>query len=125
MFENWANVLGGVLHHAGIPGFLGNLSALYDESDSEGAEMRAFLSSWWEKHQETPVGVAALWEIASSPESTLPLGEKGERSQRTRLGTLVRQLRDRRYQLGDGLTVCIKAAGKISGAAQWRLTCGG
>lgn len=125
MFENWANVLGGVLHHAGIPGFLGNLSAFYDESDSEGAEMRAFLSSWWEKHQETPVGVAALWEIASSPESTLPLGEKGERSQRTRLGTLVRQLRDRRYQLGDGLTVCIKAAGKVSGAAQWRLTCGG
>lgn len=121
MFENWATVIGGILTHAGIHGFLGNLGEFYDASDSEGAEIRVFLSSWWGKHTDSPVGVAALWEIAGSPDSLLPLGNGTERSQKTRFGKLLTQLRDRRYQLKEGLTVCIVAAGTYQGASQWRL----
>ncbi len=121
MFENWATVIGGILAHAQIPGFLGNLADFYDASDSDGAETRAFLSAWWGRHLDTAVGVSALWEIASAPDSLLPLGDKGERSQRMRLGKLLARLRDRRYQLKEDLTVCIAAAGVVHQATQWRL----
>jgi hypothetical protein len=121
MFEAWSRVIGGILFHAGIEGFLTNLDEFYDSSDSEGTDVRAFLSVWWERHLEDPVGVGSLFEIASSADSLLPLGDKGDRSQRIRLGKLLGQLRDRRYQLREGLTVCIVSAGVVHKSGQWRL----
>jgi hypothetical protein len=44
-YESWSDVLGRILQGAGFPGFLGNLDALYDRADVEGA-------AW------LPVGVA-------------------------------------------------------------------
>ncbi len=121
MFESWTTVIGGILEHAGITGFLGNLGEFYDSSDTEAAEVRAFLSAWWAKHLDQAVGVAGLWEIASSPDSCLPLGDKGERSGRMKLGRLLTRLRDRRFELKDGVTVCIAGAGTYQGAQRWRL----
>jgi hypothetical protein len=124
MFEEWSRIMGGILDVAGIPGFLGNLTAFYDTSDTEGADARAFLSAWREEHYDSPVGVADLWAIASAPNCTLNLGDKGERSQKIRLGKMLSQLRDRHYRLDDGATVCVKAAGQHKGVAKWRLRCG-
>ena len=121
MFEEWSRIMGGILDVAGIPGFLGNLAAFYDTSDTEGADARAFLSAWREEHYDSPVGVADLWAIASAPNCTLNLGDKGERSQKIRLGKMLSQLRDRHYRLDDGATVCVKAAGQNKGVAKWRL----
>lgn len=121
MFEAWSRVIGGILFHAGVEGFLTNLDEFYDSSDSEGSDVRAFLSAWWQKYLDAPIGVGSLYEIASSADSLLPLGDKGDRSQRIRLGKLLGQLRDRRYQLKEELTVCIEAAGVVHKSGQWRL----
>ena len=121
MFEKWSSVLGGILHHNNIPGFLGNLTSFYDESDDEGAEVRAFISVWWERHKESTVGVAHLFDIASSEESTLPLGNGQERSQKTRLGKLLPKHRDRLYKLEDGIKVCVTRVKASTRAARWRL----
>lgn len=42
-FDAWARIVGGVLAHAGIDGFLGNLDAMYDEADDEGPAWEAFV----------------------------------------------------------------------------------
>src|SRR5206468_1973655 len=63
MFESWSKVIGGILEVAGIAGFLGNLSEFYDAADVEGAEVRGFLAAWWEKHRNTEVTSAQLFEV--------------------------------------------------------------
>ena len=35
-FEGWAEVMGGILEVAGVPGFLGNLKEMYERADAEG-----------------------------------------------------------------------------------------
>jgi hypothetical protein len=36
-YEGWSTILGGVLEHAGVAGFLGNLGSLYQFADEEAA----------------------------------------------------------------------------------------
>jgi putative DNA primase/helicase len=42
-YENWAQVLGGLLQVAGIEGFLGNIEELMEASDAEGTVWRSFI----------------------------------------------------------------------------------
>ncbi|MBA3414035.1 MAG: bifunctional DNA primase/polymerase [Chloroflexia bacterium] len=120
-FEDWSHVMAGVLAVAGVGGFLSNLSEFYEVSDTEGAGIRAFLASWWETHRESAVGVADLFSIATMDDSALDLGEKGERSQKTRLGRMLGDLRDRQYQLDGGPMVRVSPAGTEKRAQLWRL----
>ncbi len=117
-FEHWARVMGGVLHTAGIPGFLENLNEFYEASDSEGSSIREFLTAWWQQHGGRVTGVGELFTIAS--ESGLDLGTGNERSQKIRLGKELKQLKDRHYTI-ENVTVRIASAGTKQGAQQWRL----
>lgn len=121
MFEGWTRVIGGILAHAAIPGFLTNLSQFYDESDTEGAEIRVFLSAWWERKEAGQISVADLFPIATAPNSMLDLQSKTEQGQKVRLGRLLHALKDRHYQLDDNLSVCVRAAGSRNKSIIWRL----
>ena len=122
MFESWSRVMGGILQVAGVPGFLSNLSDFYESTDTEGETVRSFLAAWWEQYQDKELGVADLYRLCSSEEErNLDLGDGTERSQKTRLGKLLGDLRDRHYQLEDEVTVCISLAGTLKRARQWRL----
>lgn len=118
-FENWARVIGGVLDVAKIPGFLANREDFYEQSDAEGAAWRAFVAAWWEQYGDREVGVSDLWRLLN-PEKGDPIdlavGDGAERSQRTRLGKMLRAMRDRQF---DGLR--IMAAGTRMRAQLWRL----
>ena len=48
-FEGWAQVMGGILEVAGVPGFLGNLEEMYERADAEGGVWRGFVALWWER----------------------------------------------------------------------------
>ncbi len=79
-FEAWAETVGGVLAHAGVEGFLGNLEALYSKADEGGAEWEAFLDAWWRTWGEDGKTVKAVAEEATKPgvlRDTLP-GELAE-----------------------------------------------
>lgn len=54
-FNEWATTVGGVLHHAGIPGFLSDLDRHYDEIDEEAAEWETFLRAWHATYSDEPV----------------------------------------------------------------------
>ena len=115
-FESWARVVGGILNVAGIEGFLTNRDEL-GVSDMEGGEWSQFVSRWWGKHSDKPVGVADLFPLVNGDDPLeLQLGDGTEKSQRTRLGMLLRDRRDRifgEYQLVQ--------AWQKHGAQLWRL----
>jgi len=92
-FEQWSNVMGGVLEYAGIPEFLGNKDQLFDAVDSEMARWRAFVEMWGAKFGAEPVRVAELYDLAV--ECDFPLGKGDERAQRTSLGMQLNRARDR------------------------------
>jgi hypothetical protein len=108
--------MGGILVHAGIPGFLDNLIDFYDASDDETATWTAFVQAWADRHGYAAVGVGDLFGLVTA-DLPLDLGDNGERSQRTKLGKLVSAMRDR----------CIAghrivASSPVKGTARWRLT---
>ena len=120
-FEAWAGIMGGIIEAAGVPGFLANLDEMYEAADAEGAVWRAFVAAWWERHGTAEVGTAELHELALACEPPLPLGDGGERSQRTRLGRALGRLRDRVFAIGE-VKLCVRVAGTRQRAQRWRLT---
>ncbi|MGH7919420.1 MAG: hypothetical protein ACREQM_05680, partial [Candidatus Dormibacteraceae bacterium] len=54
-FETWTRVVGSVLQHAGIEGFLSNRSRMRQESDTRQEEWAEFLHAWWTLIKEEAV----------------------------------------------------------------------
>lgn len=96
MFVGWAAVIGGVLDVAGVPGLLGNARQFRSSHAAQVSEWRAFITSWWQEHRDAEVGVDQLYLLATR-ERLLDrvLGDKGERSQRIRLGIALGKAVDR------------------------------
>lgn len=46
-YPGWSRVVGGIIERAGIPGFLGNRQAVYDNVEEHGSE-DAFFQAWWD-----------------------------------------------------------------------------
>src|SRR5262249_47919329 len=112
MFEKWSDVLGGILHVAGIPGFLSNLDEFYEDADSEGADWRNFVQAWWDKWGSVEVTVSSLFDLADN----LPLGNGNERSQKTKLGKLLANNRDRQFGVFR-----LKKGKVFDGLQRWKL----
>ncbi|MGB9618777.1 MAG: toprim domain-containing protein, partial [Armatimonadota bacterium] len=114
-YEQWTAIVGGILQHAGIPGFLSNLLEFYEAADIEGAMWRQIVDAWWEKFGSEKVGVNDLFDLVSEID-TIDLGKGGERSQKTVLGRRLGQQRDR--VIGEYRIV---SAGKCKRISQWML----
>jgi hypothetical protein len=96
MFERWAETLGGILDMANVPGFLSNANKFRLSAADETSEWREFATAWWAEYQDRPVGVQELFAVAVRGKLLdRVLGDKGERSQRTRLGQALRKHADR------------------------------
>lgn len=115
-FEHWTAALGGILHTAGIPGFLGNLDELYDRADTEGAAWRALVSAWWETHQDKTIGGGDVFDLYKAGDYDLNLNAKDDRSLKIAFGKRLTKQRDRvigGYQVVN--------AGTKQRAQQWQL----
>jgi hypothetical protein len=95
-FEAWAEVIGGVLDVAGVPGLLANANRFRAAAADKADEWREFVAAWWAKYTGDRVGVEGLYQLAAA-EKLLDgvLGDKGERSQRTRMGVALGKMRGR------------------------------
>ena len=111
--EDWSRVMGGVLEVAGVPGFLGNLTAFLEESGDESEAWRAFVVDWHARFGSEPVATSDLYPLAVE---LFDLGHGSDRSQLTRLGILLGQARDRRY--GDHR---IERGRVVHSAQRWRV----
>jgi len=116
-FEEYRRVIGGILEVAGIKGFLSNADEFYESSDSEGAELRLFVSKMWQSFEGKPVGVSELFGLINESDLQIDLGNgKNERSQKTSLGKILSSLRDR--QIGGYRVI---HAGNRNGSQLWKL----
>lgn len=114
MFESWSEVIGGITEVAGIPGFLANLSELYEESDIGSDAFREFVDDWWRQQKEQSVGVDDLLETA---QRHLDLeGGTAVQAQRIRLGKLLARNRDRQFG-----SLRLTRAAKYQGSCRWKL----
>jgi hypothetical protein len=69
-FEGWSIGVGGVLAHAGIEEFLGNLEEDYDDTDAETREWEVFLRTWREVFGPDWLDMTAIME-GLAPSSAL------------------------------------------------------
>jgi hypothetical protein len=61
-FEDWTTIVGGILQHAGVDGFLANSSELYKQADAESTQWEAFLKTLDIAFYSEPFTVAQVWE---------------------------------------------------------------
>ena len=128
MYERWAEVIGGMLDVARVPGFLENLEDFYDAADVEGDAVRWFIENWRMRHGATPVKVSDVADWALEPGSLVLtlLPTTSDRGLRTAFSLVGAQhqgprLRDRGHEgtRGGGSDVeeeCyVNVAGRVDG----------
>lgn len=128
-FEAWAEIVGGMVAFAGIPGFLGNLEALYEKADEGGAEWETFLSAWRSACGSDSVTAAELVEKieadkklrAALPPDLAEVLDKGQGSFSRRLGKALSSRAGTRYGEDE---LHVAKAGEKSRAAQWKVEAG-
>jgi len=115
-FEEWTKVMGGILEHAEIPGFLGNIIEFYDTADTESGMWREFVNTWWDTFKDEKVKISDIFSIAEKIDG-FDLGKGAtERAQKTALGMKLKKMRDRIF---DDKKICM--AGTYNNATLWKL----
>lgn len=97
-FETWSRMIGGMIAHLGLPGFLGDTEEFYDAADSESGEWAALVTLWRQQYGESPVGVRELLELAEAND-LVAFARVGQSDQgrRTRFGKALNSLRGRTF----------------------------
>ncbi len=95
-FDHWSRIIGGILDTIGVPGFLENASELYDQADIDSSEWLEFVQHWWQRHNDRGVTSSLLVEMARDAQLVPSIrGDRGESSQRIRLGKGLARMRGR------------------------------
>jgi hypothetical protein len=121
-FEEWSAVLGGILHCVEVPGFLTEPDSEF--ADPEAEAWKVFLGTWWDQHQDRPVGIAELFNIIEPDRKDpidLGIGEGSLRSQKICLGKKLIERRDRQFSVAPTYRLLLKAAGYRHRAQLWTL----
>jgi hypothetical protein len=94
-YESWSTVIGGILEHAGITGFLSNLQNIYEKADEESAEWAEFLGALRKMNGGTAFTTAeVVADLADNPDlvATLPEDLAADWPKRTTGVSFVRRL---------------------------------
>ena len=97
MFEQWCQVMGGILEINGIKGFLDNMNDMYCASDIEISLWRSFTKEWWQAFGPAEVGAAELHQLVLEKDIAIELGSGSDRSQKIRLGIQLSNMRQRKF----------------------------
>jgi Bifunctional DNA primase/polymerase, N-terminal len=98
-YEAWSDVIGRILAGAGFSGFLGNLDALYDRADVEGAAWRALIAAWWQQHQGTPIAASALFPLVAETEADVLISGKDDDGRKKSFGKALARAQDRVFSV--------------------------
>ena len=118
-FEEWADVVGGLLDVIGVPGLLDNRDQLFTAADAESGPIRSFLSDWWGQHGSRPVSAMALMDVARG--RGLDIEAKSDNASAMRLGRLLARYVDRPYRMDDGVTLTVQRNPGRRNAVLWVL----
>ena len=103
-----STLLGGILAHAGIDGFLGNLEESYELGDDEAEQWGTFLGAWWTAEGDEPFSAADMLDVLrggpaiaeAAPPAVGELLKVGVASPAAGLGGVLSREADRRYTWG-------------------------
>lgn len=101
-FESWSGVIGGVLEHAGIEGFLTNPRP--ETEDYEGTETKEFVAEWVKVFKDREASEKEAFEALA--EDT---GYGGEQRRRN-FNTMVRSLKGRTFEFDQRLLMFAQGA---------------
>jgi len=97
-FEAWSRIIGGMVQHMGLTGFLDNTDEFYEAADSESGEWQAFINAWHAEFQGTPVEARQLMTLAVGQELVpFAYAARSEHAQKVRFGKSLSSLRDRKF----------------------------
>jgi putative DNA primase/helicase len=124
-FEEWVQVMSGLLAMLGVRGLLANHEAFYTQATSEVTAWGDFVAEWWARFADRPVTVGDLWRtfLFATPDGVDRLASLGiqgddDPARRTRFGYRLRRYRDRRFSL---YTIRRTETEHRKGGRQWRL----
>jgi hypothetical protein len=127
-YEEWTEVIGGLLEHIDMTGFLANCSELFSAAVSDHAVLKAFIQQWYDRHGETETSSGELFKIASYPDDPIGagndwlnilsdhLGNGKQQGRQVKLGKLIGRYKDR--VIGS---YKIQAGSTVMGKTHWRL----
>jgi hypothetical protein len=103
-YEDWAATVGGILHHAGVAGFLDNAREGHDLADPLRAEWRVLVLEWWQQHGTGTVTPGTLAKMADEHDmlNTVLASATTERARASRIG---RGLSRQRGRVFAGLAI--------------------
>jgi hypothetical protein len=126
-FEEWSRIVGGILHHAGVLGFLENLPELYEQSDPTEAQWQAFLEHIYRCYSGGDYGVVDMVRLMRNdpsfyqmlPDDLVDDGRDGNLFTR-KVGNAFRQRVDRRYG-PYGVHLCKAGLDRSTKTIRWRV----
>jgi len=125
-FEDWVEVVGGVLKFAGLEGFIGNMDSLYSLADEDTSEWVEFLTALHKQFPQpfTTADVVTALEGVSGLDDTLPSDLAAEWAKRgkgftRKLGKAFSSRKDRRF---GSPQIWLEVAGEKQRATVWRVS---
>lgn len=115
-FKAWANMMGGILQTAEIPGFLQNTDSTRVNLDPETEAWREFVTVWWGKFSSREVTANQLLPLALGVDH-LGMEIDGGQGKARSFGWM---LRNRRDKVISGYKIT-RAKGQCSAGAKWQL----
>lgn len=100
-FESFSKVMGGILKHAGVDGFMTNMDFQKDTGDSEAEMVRELVQLWWNEKADGNVKVNEI--VALAADADLNIQDKwfdhNEKTQVSKAGKLMRKVLDRHFSV--------------------------
>jgi hypothetical protein len=132
-FDEWRRTVGGILQHAGVPGFLSNGTSSAAVMDPEAEQIEGFLKMLADAFGSEPFTVSEVWRRMNSssnagslrdyvPESILHLLDR-EGAFKQGLGQSFARWKDRRFG-GSGIHIRRAGADSHSNVSRWEITFG-
>ena len=126
-FEEWRDVTAAILQAADVEAFGQGVGLEMQDRLDDGGEHH-FVQWWWDAHAGSPVGVKELLTAESigddaTGDTGILTAVKGAnpRARATSLGSLVRGWQGKVYNLENGVTVTVTAAGTSNNRSLYRL----
>ena len=95
-FEEYTQIMGGILDAAGIEGFMSNVSEIQDGEDYDTEVWGPFLHTWWRKYQTTALGTL---DICVIDPTFMARPNEDLTARSTRFGHLMKRIQNRVYEL--------------------------
>jgi hypothetical protein len=118
-FEEWSRIVGGVLEHVGVHGFMENHDQLF-EADDEASAWTAFINLWTDRYAESAQKTSELYHLAQEIDA-FPFTGSNETAQKIAFGKALGKMRDRVF---DGKTILRIESKKHGSQYQLRLGVG-